>query len=259
MSFVMPAAFANSTVGVGTFDGVVKTYLADKGYGFITHDGMDIFVNAKQVKDGSVLVVGDNVKFDLEDSPTKPGEMQAGNVSGGSGWPVKGKGGGKGGAAGGWGGAAGGAAGGWGAGGGKGGGSGSAPAAAGGWGASAGGGGGSLTGTVKKWNADKGFGFITQASGEDLFFNAKQVIDGNAVQEGDTVTFESEPSPIKPGQMQACKIAGGTGGPRPKGGGKGDGKGKDKGKGGGGGGWNTAPYAAPAAAGGDGGWQQKSW
>ncbi len=44
-------------------------------------------------------------------------------------------------------------------------------------------------GTVKWFNTDKGYGFIEQASGSDLFVHANDT-NGAALQEGDTVEFE---------------------------------------------------------------------
>jgi cold shock protein len=45
------------------------------------------------------------------------------------------------------------------------------------------------TGKVKFFNTDKGFGFITQNSGEDLFFHVSELRVGTA-NEGDQVEFE---------------------------------------------------------------------
>lgn len=48
------------------------------------------------------------------------------------------------------------------------------------------------TGTVKWFNAEKGYGFITQESGEDLFVHYSE-IQGNGyrtLEEGATVEFE---------------------------------------------------------------------
>ena len=44
-------------------------------------------------------------------------------------------------------------------------------------------------GTVKFFNTDKGFGFIKQESGDDLFFHVSDT-DGTAFQENDQVEFE---------------------------------------------------------------------
>jgi CspA family cold shock protein len=44
-------------------------------------------------------------------------------------------------------------------------------------------------GTIKWFNADKGYGFIEQDSGSDLFVHANDVA-GAVLQEGDKVQFE---------------------------------------------------------------------
>jgi len=99
--------------GGGAFQGTCKS-LSDKGYGFIyASDGKELFFHIKSVTDGSTPQAGDNLSYDLEESRNKPGEMQAANVTGGTG---KGKGkGGKGGKDGGKGGDSWGGDGGWGA------------------------------------------------------------------------------------------------------------------------------------------------
>merc|ERR1719498_1340782 len=100
--------------GGGAFQGTCKSSPSEKGYGFIyAADGKEIFFHIKSVTDGSHPQVGDTLSYDLEESKTKPGEMQATNVTGGS---AKGKGkGGKGGKDSGKGGDSWGGDGGWGA------------------------------------------------------------------------------------------------------------------------------------------------
>jgi cold shock protein len=52
-------------------------------------------------------------------------------------------------------------------------------------------------GTVKWFNAAKGFGFIARASGEDVFvhFNAISASGYKTLNEGDKVEFEVEQGP----------------------------------------------------------------
>jgi CspA family cold shock protein len=53
------------------------------------------------------------------------------------------------------------------------------------------------TGTVKWFNDEKGFGFITSEKGEDVFvhFSAIQGSDRRSLQEGATVEFEVTQGP----------------------------------------------------------------
>lgn len=46
-----------------------------------------------------------------------------------------------------------------------------------------------MTGKVKFYNSSKGFGFITQDSGNDLFFHVSE-IQGQEPQDGDKVEFQ---------------------------------------------------------------------
>lgn len=46
-----------------------------------------------------------------------------------------------------------------------------------------------MQGTVKFFNASKGFGFITSESGEDVFVHVS-ALDGLTINEGDNVTFD---------------------------------------------------------------------
>ncbi len=61
-------------------------------------------------------------------------------------------------------------------------------------------------GTVKWFNADKGFGFITGEDGNDVFahFSAIQTDGFKTLDEGQTVTFDTEEDPRGP---QATNIA----------------------------------------------------
>lgn len=46
------------------------------------------------------------------------------------------------------------------------------------------------TGKVKFFNPSKGFGFITQDNGTDLFFHISEIKGGQEPQDGDAVEFE---------------------------------------------------------------------
>ncbi len=49
-----------------------------------------------------------------------------------------------------------------------------------------------MKGTVKFFNVDKGFGFITAEDGTELFVHRTGIEEGEILQEGDSVTFETE-------------------------------------------------------------------
>ena len=55
-------------------------------------------------------------------------------------------------------------------------------------------------GKVKFFNTDKGFGFITQNEGEDLFFHVSELRDASA-NEGDQVEYE-----IGEGRKGPCAV-----------------------------------------------------
>lgn len=90
------------------------------------------------------------------------------------------------------------------------------------------------TGVVKKYNSDKGFGFIVpQGTNQDLFVLRTDVI-GGSLQAGDKVAFD-EGLNERTGKPKAIHVTGGSGPPgkgEGEGGGKGKGKRGDKGKGG---------------------------
>ena len=56
------------------------------------------------------------------------------------------------------------------------------------------------SGTVKFFNNDKGFGFITPESGTDLFFHTSEV-QGQTPRDGDKVEFE-----IGQGKKGPCAV-----------------------------------------------------
>eukprot|EP00928_Gymnodinium_smaydae_P059437 TRINITY_DN4276_c0_g1_i1.p2 TRINITY_DN4276_c0_g1~~TRINITY_DN4276_c0_g1_i1.p2 ORF type:complete len:272 (-),score=101.22 TRINITY_DN4276_c0_g1_i1:35-850(-) len=67
-------------------------------------------------------------------------------------------------------------------------------------------------GTVKSFNAEKGYGFITaEADGKDYFVHLRDCGE-SPVQRGDTVLFDVEQSPVKADAMVAKNVTGGTGG-----------------------------------------------
>ena len=49
-----------------------------------------------------------------------------------------------------------------------------------------------MKGTVKFFNARKGFGFITAEDGKDYFVHKSALAEGVTLNEGDTVTFDVE-------------------------------------------------------------------
>ncbi len=49
------------------------------------------------------------------------------------------------------------------------------------------------TGTIKFFNEDKGFGFITSPDGDDVFVHVSNILGGNTLKEGQSVTYETAP------------------------------------------------------------------
>jgi CspA family cold shock protein len=70
------------------------------------------------------------------------------------------------------------------------------------------------TGTVKWFNADKGFGFISQADGADVFvhFSAIQKPGYRTLEEGEKVEFEVQQGPKGLQAANVQSAGGGTGG-----------------------------------------------
>ena len=66
-----------------------------------------------------------------------------------------------------------------------------------------------MNGTVKWFNSDKGFGFITNAdNGEDVFVHYSSIqTDGfKTLQEGQAVTFDTEADPKNSRRMRAANV-----------------------------------------------------
>lgn len=64
-----------------------------------------------------------------------------------------------------------------------------------------------MNGTVKWFNAEKGYGFITGEDGKDVFvhFSAIQGEGFKTLNEGQKVTFETETDP-KNGKLRAANV-----------------------------------------------------
>jgi CspA family cold shock protein len=68
------------------------------------------------------------------------------------------------------------------------------------------------TGKIKKFIADRGFGFISDTDGREVFFHKSSIIDTNveALIEGAIVEFEIEKSPKGPRAVNV-KVSQGAG------------------------------------------------
>lgn len=63
------------------------------------------------------------------------------------------------------------------------------------------------TGTVKFFNDDKGFGFITpENGGQDVFVHVSSLQSGSSLREGDKVSFEVGQD-LKTGKSKAEKVS----------------------------------------------------
>jgi len=49
------------------------------------------------------------------------------------------------------------------------------------------------TGTIKFFNENKGFGFITSPEGDDVFVHVSNIVGGDTLKEGQSVTYETAP------------------------------------------------------------------
>ena len=63
------------------------------------------------------------------------------------------------------------------------------------------------TGTIKNYQAEKGFGFILRQGEPDVFFHVTDLADRDvAVEVGQKVRFDLEPSDRKPGSFVAVRV-----------------------------------------------------
>jgi len=63
-----------------------------------------------------------------------------------------------------------------------------------------------MEGTIKWYNARKGFGFIEVEDGKDVFLHQSQVPEGTFLNEGDKVSFEVEESEKGPQATNVKKV-----------------------------------------------------
>ena len=65
-----------------------------------------------------------------------------------------------------------------------------------------------MNGTVKWFNAEKGYGFITQEDGSDVFVHFSAIVaEGyRRLKEGQKVSFEIETDPKNPAKLRAVNV-----------------------------------------------------
>lgn len=65
-----------------------------------------------------------------------------------------------------------------------------------------------MSGTVKWFNAQKGYGFITSENGDDIFVHYSAIMtDGfKSLDEGQKVTFETESDPKDSRKLKAVNV-----------------------------------------------------
>eukprot|EP00928_Gymnodinium_smaydae_P067692 TRINITY_DN506_c0_g1_i4.p1 TRINITY_DN506_c0_g1~~TRINITY_DN506_c0_g1_i4.p1 ORF type:complete len:374 (-),score=99.08 TRINITY_DN506_c0_g1_i4:166-1245(-) len=73
----------NLRVVPGSCQGVVKSFVNGSGYGFINHEGGEVFLHINDVVEGRP-VAGDTVNFEIDESIGKEGQKTAKFVTGGS-------------------------------------------------------------------------------------------------------------------------------------------------------------------------------
>lgn len=71
----MRAVFASSAIGSEAElsdreQGTIKFFNSDKGYGFVSRDGLpDVFLHASALPSGADVGEGDRVSFEIQDTP----------------------------------------------------------------------------------------------------------------------------------------------------------------------------------------------
>ena len=201
----------------GRLTGTVARWQDQRGFGFIkpADGGDDLFCHTSSITDGEALEEGSTVEYEtgVDD---RSGKNRAVNVTGGCAKPMApGE---------------------------------AAPSDPGGTKGS-----GKNVGTVKRWNNDRGFGFIgPDAGGDDIFCHANNITDGNALAQGTKVTYD-ESIDDRSGKNRADNVAGGCTMDRDQGGGGGYGGGGGRGGGGGGYGGGGGGYGGGGGGGYGGG------